>query len=55
MLFGVQESPGRAGTLSARGALASKSHRLGVDDSIIQSILRHSTISVTQNHYIKTA
>jgi hypothetical protein len=37
------------------GALASNLNRLGVDDSIIQGILRHSTVSVTQNHYIKTA
>jgi integrase len=29
--------------------------RVGVDDSIVQGILRHSTVSVTQNHYIKTA
>jgi hypothetical protein len=35
--------------------LASNLNRLGVDDSIIQGILRHSTVSVTQNHYIKTA
>jgi integrase len=38
-----------------RRGLASNLNRLGVDDSIIQSILRHSTVSVTQNHYIKTA
>jgi hypothetical protein len=30
-------------------------NRLGVDDSVIQRILRHSTVQVTQNHYIKTA
>jgi len=34
--------------------LASNLNRLGVDDSIIQSILRHSTVATTQNHYIKT-
>ena len=38
-----------------RRGLASNLNRLGVDDSVIQSILRHSTVSVTQNHYIKTA
>jgi hypothetical protein len=27
---------------------------LGVDDSVIQRILRHSTVATTQNHYIKT-
>ncbi len=38
-----------------RRGLASNLNRIGVDDSIIQGILRHSTVSVTQNHYIKTA
>jgi len=38
-----------------RRGLASNLNRLGVDDSIIQSILRHSTVATTQNHYIKTA
>jgi integrase len=36
-----------------RRGLASNLNRIGVDDSIIQSILRHSTVSVTQNHYIQ--
>jgi integrase len=27
----------------------------GVDDSVIQRILRHSTVATTQNQYIKTA
>jgi integrase len=35
--------------------LASNLNRLGVDDSVIQRILRHSTAATTQNHYIKTA
>jgi integrase len=35
--------------------LASNLNRLGVDDSVIQNILRHSTVGVTQKHYIKTA
>lgn len=38
-----------------RRGLASNLNRLGVDDSVIQRILRHSTVQVTQNHYIKTA
>jgi integrase len=37
-----------------RRGLASNLNRLGVDDSIIQGILRHSTVVTTQNHYIKT-
>ena len=38
-----------------RRGLATNLHRLGVSDETIQRILRHSTISVTQNCYIKTA
>ena len=38
-----------------RMGLASNLNRLGVDDSVIQRILRHSTVATTQNHYIKTA
>jgi integrase len=38
-----------------RRGLASNLNRLGVDDSVIQRVLRHSTVQVTQNHYIKTA
>jgi len=38
-----------------RRGLASNLNRLGVDDSVIQRILRHSNIATTQNHYIKTA
>jgi Phage integrase family len=38
-----------------RRGLASNLNRLGVDDSVIQRILRHSTVAATQNHYIKTA
>jgi hypothetical protein len=34
--------------------LASNLNRLGVDDSVIQGILRHSTAATTENHYIKT-
>jgi hypothetical protein len=29
-------------------------NRLGVDDSVIQRMLRHSNINVTQSYYIKT-
>jgi integrase len=38
-----------------RRGLASNLNRLGVDDSVIQAILRHSDIAVTQRCYIKTA
>jgi integrase len=37
-----------------RRGLASNLNRLGVDDSVIQAILRHSHIGVTQACYIKT-
>jgi Phage integrase family len=37
-----------------RRGLASNLNRLGVDDSVIQAILRHSNVSVTQRCYIKT-
>lgn len=40
---------------AARRGLASNLNRLGVDDSVIQRILRHSSITVTQSCYIKTA
>ena len=30
-------------------------HRLGVADKVIQAILRHSNVAVTQAFYIKTA
>jgi len=38
-----------------RRGLASNLNRLGVDDSVIQRILRHSNVAITQNHNIKTA
>ena len=37
-----------------RRGLASNLNRLGVDDSVIQAVLRHSDVSVTQRCYIKT-
>src|SRR5262249_45686916 len=37
-----------------RRGLATNLNRLGVDDSVIQAILRHSHIGVTQRCYIKT-
>jgi integrase len=37
-----------------RRGLATNLHQLGVQDEIIQRILRHSNIGVTQNCYIKT-
>ena len=36
-----------------RTGLASNLNRIGVDDSVIQRILRH--VATTQNHFIKTA
>jgi integrase len=38
-----------------RRGLALNLNRIGVDDSVIQRILRHSNVATTQNHYIKTA
>ena len=38
-----------------RRGLATNVNRLGVDDSVIQRILRHSHVAVTQACYIKTA
>jgi integrase len=38
-----------------RRGLASNLNRIGVDDSVIQAILRHSTVAITQACYIKTA
>jgi integrase len=38
-----------------RRGVASNLNRIGVDDSVIQRILRHSNVATTQNHYIKTA
>jgi integrase len=38
-----------------RRSLATNLHRLGVSDEAIQRLLRHSTVAVTQNCYIKTA
>jgi len=37
-----------------RRGLASNLNRLGIDDSVIQAILRHSNVAVTQRCYIKT-
>lgn len=39
---------------AARRGVGSNLNRLGVDDSFIQRILRHSNISTTQSFYIKT-
>jgi integrase len=38
-----------------RRGLATNLHRLGVADKVIQAILRHSNVTVTQACYIKTA
>jgi len=37
-----------------RRGLATNLNRLGVDDKVIQAILRHSNITTTQNIYIKS-
>ena len=39
---------------SFRRGLASTLYGLGVDDLMIQLILRHQDVSVTRKHYIKT-
>jgi len=44
-----------AGWHGFRRGLASNLNRLGVDDAVIQAILRHSTVAITQACYIKTA
>jgi integrase len=46
--------PNWSGWHAFRRGLASNLNRLGVDDSVIQGILRHSTVAVTQRCYIKT-
>jgi integrase len=46
--------PTWSGWHAFRRGLASNLNRLGVDDSVIQGILRHSTVAVTQRCYIKT-
>lgn len=38
-----------------RRGLASNLNRLGLDDSVIQAILRHSSVAITQAAYIKTS
>ena len=45
----------RKGWHGFRRGLASNLNQLGIDDSVIQAILRHSTVATTQRHYIKTA
>ena len=37
-----------------RRGLASNLKQLGIDDVVIQAILRHSDVSTTRKHYIKT-
>jgi len=50
-----QTRPEWRGWHACRRGLASNPNRLGIDDSVIQCILRHSSIQVTQGHYIKTS
>jgi integrase len=37
-----------------RRGLATSLHTLGVEDKTIQAILRHSTLALTMNVYVKT-
>jgi len=46
--------PQWAGWHSARRGVGSNLYRLGVPPKIIQAILRHSNVSVTESYYIKT-
>lgn len=39
---------------AARRGLSTNLYRLGVPDKVIQAILRHSNVSVTLTHYVKT-
>jgi len=39
---------------SFRRGLASTLYALGVDDVMVQQILRHQDVGVTRKHYIKT-
>jgi integrase len=47
--------PAWCGWHAFRRGLATNLNRLAVDDSVIQRILRHSNVAVTQGCYIKTA
>jgi integrase len=47
--------PAWHGWHACRRGLASNLNRLGVDDSVIQRMSRHSNINVTQSYYIKTS
>jgi integrase len=46
---------GGSGGHAFRRGLATNLHQLGVQDKVIQRILRHSNVAVTQACYIKTA
>jgi len=50
---GVTTKPGA--TVATRPFHSLRIGSIRVDDSVIQRILRHSTVATTQNHYIKTA
>ena len=52
---GTRYCPRGAAGIAFRRGLATNLNRLGVDDSVIQRILRHSNVAVTQACYIKTA
>lgn len=54
--FKLDESlPKWHGWHAFRRGLATNLHRLGVPDKVIQAILRHANVEVTQRCYIKTA
>jgi integrase len=50
-----KEVPEWRGWHAFRRGLATNPNLLGVDDSVIQRILRHSNVAITQACYIKTA
>jgi integrase len=53
--FALDESlPQWHGWHAFRRRLATNLRRLGVKDEVIQRVLRHSNVAVTQKHYIKT-
>jgi integrase len=50
-----QRYPEWRGWHAARRGLGSNLYRLGVQDKVIQAILRHANVSTTATYYIKTA
>jgi integrase len=54
LLLKAKSSVRWLGWQAFRRGLATNLHTMGVDDLIIQKILRHSNVAVTQSCYIKT-